>query len=663
MRAAGDSTRKQPRARTAPRELVIPERAVPAGKKRGRKRTGTLVYTKRDGWIAVVPVKVDGEIVKEREKLGTHHEGAARAKMARVVGGLEDGTIAPADAATEAGRAEYLSEACERVQELRKKNGITSTGDALGRLRRYAYPECRDPKTVGPGPYPRVGRVEVTEIDTTQINAVLDYCRARGKSRQTIQHLKQDLANVFAALAREGAIPVEANPVDRAALPTMAKEVQKERAVLTDAELGVYLAYEHPQELWRMAILETQTMACISRMFGGVRTGDLHSLRWEVLDVTDGRFGFGRAPRQKTRRPQLLEIPEMLRPILRDWWERHGRPVEGLVFPTRRGKRLGEAKIKVSHARAFRRDLMRAFGIERWDAKKEKYVEARKMTARERELFTDTAETLRVDFHSWRRAYSQALADAGVNVQQATALAGHATLGAHQRYLASSGTMKSLPAAALPKIEIRGMVLEVEAPSPPGRSNRKQFPSDSKEGFQKTLKTSGADGTRTRGLRRDSAEMGSAAPVAKPHYANLQNSEEGGGPQICAARPKETSDSMPRDGATSSGSLDTILAEFVRRAVAEAIEPMLECLTSSHAEGPPPLLDRAGLARALGVSLATVGRLIRAGCPFLLVLDSRRFEIEPVKAWLRSQTPGAGGSQQRDTRRCREGLPVSERSA
>jgi len=25
----------------------------------------------------------------------------------------------------------------------------------------------------------------------------------------------------------------------------------------------------------------------------------------------------------------------MLRPILRDWWERHGRPVDGLVFPSR----------------------------------------------------------------------------------------------------------------------------------------------------------------------------------------------------------------------------------------------------------------------------------------------------------------------------------------
>jgi hypothetical protein len=122
------------------------------------------------------------------------------------------------------------------------------------------------------------------------------------------------------------------------------------------------------------------------------------------------------------------------------------------------------------------------------------------MTARERELFTDTDETLRVDFHSWRRAYSQALAEAGVNVQTATALAGHASLGAHQRYLASAGTMKSLPAAALPNITVReaagsaspssGVIGSGELPIGEGVS-------------QKPFKSSGADGTRTRGLRRD----------------------------------------------------------------------------------------------------------------------------------------------------------------
>lgn len=57
-----------------------------------------------------------------------------------------------------------------------------------------------------------------------------------------------------------------------------------------------------------MALLERQVMACVSRCFGGLRTGDLHALRWESLDTAEGMFRFGWAARKKTARPQLLEI-------------------------------------------------------------------------------------------------------------------------------------------------------------------------------------------------------------------------------------------------------------------------------------------------------------------------------------------------------------------
>ena len=473
--------------------------------KRGRKRSGTLRYTKQDGYLVVYPDHVDGERIKERHVLGTHDLRVARIKKQRFMSELNAGKIAPADAAREAGRVEYLLEACERVQALRRAAGIVSAGDALGRLRLYAYPEC-PVRAEGDGTNDvdsegcvEAGRVEVTHIETSHINAILDYCYRRGKSRQTILHLKQDLANVFAALVREGVIAADKNPVDRSSLPTMAAELVKERAVLTDVEFATYLVYEHPQEHWRMAILETQTMACMSRMFGGLRTGDLHAIKWESLDTENGRLAWGWAPRQKNRRPQKLAIPEMLTPIIRDWWERHGRPTEGLVFPARRGERVGEAKIKVSHARAFRRDLKRAFGIERWDSEDRKYVGARAMTPRERELFTETGETLPVDFHSWRRAYSQALADAGVNAQTATALAGHSTLAAHKRYLANAGKMRQLPTAALPQIAITARRGTDTDP----RAFGTELVPDSGAASRILNDFSGADGTRTRGLRRD----------------------------------------------------------------------------------------------------------------------------------------------------------------
>ena len=95
------------------------------------------------------------------------------------------------------------------------------------------------------------------------------------------------------------------------------------------------------------------------------------------------------------------------------------------------------------------------------------WKQARPLTARERELFKETPHT--VDFHSWRRAYSQALADADVNAQQATALAGHASLAAHQRYLQNASKMRSLPEAALPRIGVShqssGETLYCEGPA------------------------------------------------------------------------------------------------------------------------------------------------------------------------------------------------------
>jgi integrase len=151
---------------------------------------------------------------------------------------------------------------------------------------------------------------------------------------------------VFAQLCREGARTD--NPVTAATMPRFPREVFKERSVLTDPELALYLAWEHPEARRRGAVRERQVMACMSRMFGGLRTGDLHALRWEAFNTLAGAFTCGYAPRQKTRRPQLLEIPEPLRPFLREWWELAGKPSEGVVFPVRRVGKRGD---RVGHTR------------------------------------------------------------------------------------------------------------------------------------------------------------------------------------------------------------------------------------------------------------------------------------------------------------------------
>jgi integrase len=107
----------------------------------------------------------------------------------------------------------------------------------------------------------------------------------------------------------------------------------------------------------------------------------------------------------------------------------------------------------MSHANALRRDLQRAFGLEvfrqtgvdRVGNPVGDWETAREMTQRERVLFTDTEWSRPVDFHSWRRAYNQALADAGVNAQQAQALAGHSSLDAHERYLRNTERARTIP--------------------------------------------------------------------------------------------------------------------------------------------------------------------------------------------------------------------------
>lgn len=393
-----------------------------------KPRTGQLILRKA-GWYARVWTTIDGEHVRVCRALGTQNKVVAKRKLARMLE-AENAT------AEDPKRPETFAEASDRIYQSRIAERPDEKGprEELSQLVRQAVP--------------LIGQMPVVAIRATDINNVLDHAKSDGLSRQTVAHLKQRITNVFAQLKREG-VRLD-NPAAEAEMPKYSAAVVKERAVLTDVELACYLAWSHPEERHQSAVRERQTMACVSRMFGGIRTGDLHALDWAAFETTGGAFSWGLAPRQKTRRPQLLEVPAMLRPILHDWWVRAGKPSSGVVFPARRvgkrGDRVGQRRLGVSHAEAFRRDLQRAF-----KATKSAPQEG---SSRWRELFAETEYTLPVDFHSWRRAFAQALADADVNVQHATALTGHASLAAHARYLRSAGKMRQLPDAALPDLSV-----------------------------------------------------------------------------------------------------------------------------------------------------------------------------------------------------------------
>ncbi len=412
---------------------------VTAKKKVGRPRKGTLIQT-RTGYKARLTHDVDGVPVRsQRVDLETKSRAAARVKLKR----LETFGVANKEKAV---NFETFKEAALRLVG---ESRIASKDYRMGRLENHVFPAF--------------GHKPVNEVEPADIRDVLKELADGDYSQDFISKVKVDIGSVTNALFEEGIL--RENPIARVLRLPAGKVDNREKAVLTDEELTIYLSWEHPQPQHRHAVRERQTMACISRIFGGVRVGDIRSMQWEHFDTTNGEFKFGYAARKKTKRPQLLEIHPVLRPILRDWWEWHQQPATGPMFPVLKGERAGDgSRGRTNIASAMRRDLMRALGlevlkqtaIERADGKVNPkhfvWVEARPMTHRERELFQETEFTKPVDFHSFRRAFKQALAEADMDFQRSMALSGSTDVKAHMRYLNNTSKARILPDAAVPDI-------------------------------------------------------------------------------------------------------------------------------------------------------------------------------------------------------------------
>jgi hypothetical protein len=82
-------------------------------------------------------------------------------------------------------------------------------------------------------------------------------------------------------------------------------------------------------------------------------------------------------------------------------------------------------------------------------------------------------------------------------------------------------------------------------------------------------------------------------------------------------------------------SLEQDLRAIVRDEVREALTEALADRASSKPA--PTLLDRAGLANALGCSLPHVDKLRRQGMPCIRLGDVPRFELARCLEWLRGR--------------------------
>ena len=286
--------------------------------------------------------------------------------------------------------------------------------------------------------YPKIGHLPIGTVRPAHIMEVINSVMAKKLSPQTIEHIRSTMNLLFDEAWRLEIIPE--NPVLKVKVPPIAY-VEKPRVILTDDEVLVFWACEDAE-------LEIRMLGFVARCEGGMRTRDCTAWDWTMIDRE--RFASCIVPRTKSGKPQRLEIPDVLQAPLRRWWVQQERPTSGPVFPVIRGPRKGEARLErgVSFAGRLRRTLMLA-GVKR-HACKHPDVSPTKRKACCPELASDpvyneTGWSLPVDFHSFRRAYSTGLAEAGVNAQQAMVLAGHADPRAHVRYIMETEKLASVP--------------------------------------------------------------------------------------------------------------------------------------------------------------------------------------------------------------------------
>ena len=251
---------------------------------------------------------------------------------------------------------------------------------------------------------------------------ILEGARDAGKAKGTVGQIRQLLVRFFNSLESDETIAT--NPTRLVKLPEGCKEDKRPRTSLTDAEWSMFLAAPIDD-------IEIKIIAFTARTMGGART--VETSRWDWGMVDREAFATCVLPRAKRGEGEIqhFDIPLVLQPFLRLWWQSQGCPSSGAVFPITRGLHKGQARGKTSHAKRFRTALTAA-GVTRL------------------ELHTDTAWSRKTDFHTRRREFVSGLAKSGTNEQTSMALAHHADSKVHRKY--QTEQIVAIPVLALPSI-------------------------------------------------------------------------------------------------------------------------------------------------------------------------------------------------------------------
>ena len=375
------------------------------------KKTGTI-ERRRGKLFARLRVDTPAGQKRIRIPLDTQDLAHARAIAETLAGQLERGEISINEA-----QASEPSESFEvystRWLEARRSRGVAFVGHENTWISKYFLPH--------------IGALSLDAVRPSILRGLLESVhREHGLKKETMAHLHRLLHRIFETAFK--AELIEENPMKRVERLQI-RELKKEREILTDEEVIQFLSSP-------LVSLELKAMGALSRIVGGMRAGDLKAIDWAHVDLET--FGSLVAPRAKSKRPMRLEIPQSIRLVLRAYHESLGAPTIGPVFPVTKGPRKGETREGRSYGwgKRLRKALLLA-GIDR------------------HELHNETAYTLPVDWHSFRRAFVTALARAGVNAQTALQLAGHSNLAIHARYL-STTQIQMIPAGAVPGLDRSG---------------------------------------------------------------------------------------------------------------------------------------------------------------------------------------------------------------
>jgi integrase len=394
---------------------------VSESRRKGNERTGTIEWRDEKAYARVRVTMPNGEIKRKRVPLNTRDPKTAERKLAKLNRLIERGELVLDEGAKPVDVTEEFGVLALQIVADRKAESVAMAGDEKINLEKHIL----SVETEGSA----FGAMCLADIRPRHVVAVLASAIAKGLSKGTIGHIKRLVSRIFRAAIARDLLPPGANPVDAAKTPRMSDEqtVEKDFVILTDEEIERFIASPKVDDI------EIKMMSLASRIMGGMRGREIKGWSWDQIDTVN--FAMCKMQRAKTKKFQTLEIPETLRPFLAAWWQKSGGPKLGPVFPVTKGPRKGEFRKArgASFAKRLRRAL-RVAGLTR------------------PELYVETASTKPVNFHSFRRAFASALADANVSTATAMVLTHHSDPKVHEGYVRKSARMRVIPDAAIPRL-------------------------------------------------------------------------------------------------------------------------------------------------------------------------------------------------------------------